>query len=179
MSVLVIAVHPNLAESKINKALIEELGKHEQITVHTLYEAYPDEVIDVAREQQLLLAHDRIIFQFPLYWYSSPPLLKKWLDHVLQYGWAYGPNGEHLQGKEIGVSISAYGTNGQYQADGHNRFTIEELLRPFEATVNFVGASYLPPFKLYNVGSLTEEQLEQGKAAYVQHLTSTQLSHAK
>ncbi|MCR8844528.1 NAD(P)H-dependent oxidoreductase [Paenibacillus sp. SC116] len=177
MSVLVIAVHPNLEDSTINKAWLEELKKHDQVTVHSLYEAYPDEVIDVAREQQLLQAHDRIIFQFPLYWYSSPPLLKKWFDLVLQFGWAFGPDGDHLKDKEIGVATSTHAAAEEFLSTGTNRFTIEELLRPIEATIHFIGATYLPPYALHDVGNLSEEQLEQSKAEYVKRITSTNLSH--
>lgn len=76
MKILVLAVHPHMETSVVNKAWAEELSKHDNITVRDLYKEYPDEAIDVAKEQQLCEEYDRIVFQFPLYWYSSPPLLK-------------------------------------------------------------------------------------------------------
>ncbi len=85
----------------------------------------------MTREQRLIEDHDRIIFQYPLYWYSTPPLFKKWFDSVLLYGWAYGPDGSKTAGKEIGVAISTYGTHESYQPTGSNRFTLEEILRPY------------------------------------------------
>jgi len=48
-----------------------------------------------------LLEHDRIVLQFPMYWYSMPPLLKKWLDDVLTYNFAYGSKGDKLKGKDL------------------------------------------------------------------------------
>nr|WP_260506727.1 NAD(P)H-dependent oxidoreductase [Brevibacillus brevis] len=73
----------------------EELLQYpNDITIHEIYKEYPDWNIDVPREQQLLEAYDHVIFQFPLYWYSYPPLLKKWFDDVFAYGWAYGSNGD-------------------------------------------------------------------------------------
>lgn len=93
MKILVLAVHPHMETSVVNKAWAEELSKHDNITVRDLYKEYPDEAIDVAKEQQLCEEYDRIVFQFPLYWYSSPPLLKKWQDLVLTYGWAFGSEG--------------------------------------------------------------------------------------
>ncbi|SFE44019.1 Putative NADPH-quinone reductase (modulator of drug activity B) [Paenibacillus algorifonticola] len=172
MKTLVIVTHPDLLSSRINKAWINELRKHDNITIHSLYEEYPAEEIDTAREQSLLKAHDRIIFQYPLYWYSSPPLLKKWFDAVLQHGWAYGEGGDNMQGKEIGVAISTGGSLQSYEPEGANRFTIRELMRPVEALAHFIGASYLPPFTLGDIFHVTEEQLEQSKMAYVNHITT-------
>jgi len=172
MKTIVIVAHPNLALSRINKVWIEELQKHDNITIHQLYKTYPDEAIDIAREQLLLEAHNRIIFQYPLYWYSTPPLLKKWFDAVLQYGWAFGPGGDNLQGKEIGVAISTYGSAESYQPGGTNRFTIREIMRPVEALTHFISASYLPPFSLSDVSNVSEEQLEQSKIDYLYHITS-------
>jgi len=80
---LVIVTHPNLNDSVVNKRWIQELEKHpEQFTVHSIYDAYPDGKIDVAKEQALVEAHAHLILQFPMYWFSSPPLLKQWLDEV-------------------------------------------------------------------------------------------------
>jgi len=74
---LVIFAHPHLDKSHVNKAWLKEIKRHpEKITVHDLYASYPDWQIDVQREQELAEKHDRMIFQFPFYWYSSPPLLK-------------------------------------------------------------------------------------------------------
>ncbi|WP_373811713.1 NAD(P)H-dependent oxidoreductase, partial [Porphyromonas loveana] len=66
---LVIVVHPDLDHSVINKAWTKAVEG--AATIHNLYGQYPDGRIDVAHEQALLEAHDRIIFQFPLYWYAA------------------------------------------------------------------------------------------------------------
>jgi putative NADPH-quinone reductase len=170
MKTLVIVAHPNIEASNWNKTWVKELQKHEDITIHDLYKTYPDENIDVSKEQQLIESHDRIIFQFPLYWYSTPPLLKKWFDSVLLYGWAYGPEGTKTAGKEIGVATSTYGTTESYQATGFNRFTLQEILRPIEALAHFISASYLPHFSLNDTSDVTEERLIKSSLDYVQHL---------
>ena len=56
-----------------------------------MYEKYPDFNIDVDYEKKLLEKNQIIIWQHPFYWYSAPPLLKQWIDLVLEFGWAYGP----------------------------------------------------------------------------------------
>ena len=87
MRTLIIVAHPHIEDSLINKRWVDELEKHpEQYTVHQLYKAYPDEQIDVHVEQRLIEQHNHIVFQFPLYWFAAPPLLKKWQDEVLTYG---------------------------------------------------------------------------------------------
>ncbi|PST49908.1 hypothetical protein COO72_00505 [Bifidobacterium callitrichos] len=47
--------------------------------------------VDVVAEQKLVEEHDRIVLQFPPYWYSSPAPLKEWEDKVLAYGSCEAP----------------------------------------------------------------------------------------
>ena len=88
---MVVLAHPDMEKSVVNKKWIEELQKHnDKIIIHDLHKEYPDCIFDIDREHDLLENVENVILQFPLYWYSSPPILKKWLDDVLSYGWAYG-----------------------------------------------------------------------------------------
>lgn len=175
MSTLVILVHPNLETSRVNKTWKEALEQHHDVTVHDLYATYPDFKIDVAREQQLLVSHDRIVFQFPFYWYSSPALLKEWQDVVLSYGWAYGQSGTQLHGKEFVLAVSTGGPADAYRPDGYNRFMMEELLSPFRAMANLTGMTYLPPYIESGVRTLTAEQLELSARHLVEHVTEVRL----
>ncbi|MEZ5580673.1 MAG: NAD(P)H-dependent oxidoreductase [Candidatus Competibacteraceae bacterium] len=65
------------------------------VAVRNLYERYPDFDIDARAEQQAIQSAELLVFQYPTYWYSPPPLLKLWIDTVLEPGWAYGPGGRH------------------------------------------------------------------------------------
>jgi glutathione-regulated potassium-efflux system ancillary protein KefG len=168
MKTLVIVAHPNLAGSRINQRLVQEVRMHPEITVHELYASYPDWVIDVPREQELLEKHDRIVLQFPLYWYSTPPLLKKWQDDVLSYGWAYGSQGKKLQGKELLVATSIGGRQEVYQAGGRNHFTMSEILRPLQATSNMCRMTYLPAFVVD--GASDEDQLAEVARRYTDRI---------
>ena len=79
MKTLVLVFHPNMAASRVNRALAERaesLG--DDVVVRRMYDLYPGFRIDIAAEQQAMEAADRIVLQFPMYWFSSPPLLKKW-----------------------------------------------------------------------------------------------------
>lgn len=167
---LVIVAHPHLGESRINKRLAAELDSQENVTVHRLYEAYPNFNIDVRCEQQLLLDHERIVLQFPLFWYSSPPLLKGWMDEVFQRGWAHGSGGDKLHGKELMLAISAGSPDYMYQAGGVHNFAFSELLRPFQQTANRIGMIYLSPYIVSGIREVTDTQLEQYAAGYAHYI---------
>ncbi|MFE3892663.1 NAD(P)H-dependent oxidoreductase [Priestia sp. YIM B13446] len=167
---LVIVAHPNLTTSVINKTWKDRLIQETDITVHDLYATYPNGNIDVAYEQQLLLEHERIVFQFPFYWYSSPSLLKEWQDVVLTYGWAYGSEGTKLRGKEFMLAISTGGPEEAYQAGGYNLFSMSELTKPFQATSNLTGMRFLPTFTKQGVRVLTDEQVRESAEELVRHL---------
>jgi putative NADPH-quinone reductase len=167
MKTLALVFHPNLTASRANRRLTEEMEKQVNVTVHRVYEAYPNEKIDVATEQRLLEEHDRIILQFPFYWYSTPPLLKKWEDEVLTYGWAYESNGNKLHGKELLIAVTTGAAEESYSPDGNFKYTLPELLRPLEVTSNLIGTYYLTPYILYGVNQQSDEQLEQGAKEYV------------
>ena len=150
-SILVLFAHPAFKHSKINAALRSAVEGVEGITFHDLYASYPDFLVDVPREQQLCESHDIIIFQHPFYWYSTPAIVKEWLDLVLEHAWAYGSAGTALAGKITFQALTAGGAAQDYQADGLNRYTIRELTRPYEATANLCGMRWLPPFGVLGI----------------------------
>lgn len=170
MKTLVLVFHPNLSDSRLNRRWAEEMEKQPDVTIHRVYEAYPNEEIDVDAEQKLMEQHDRVILQFPIYWYSSPSLLKKWQDTVLTYGWAYGSTGNKLHGKELLLAVSVGASEDSYTAEGAFSFTLTELLRPFHATSNMIGTRYLTPYAAFGVMQLTDEQIEQTVKDYLAHV---------
>lgn len=167
MKIMNLVFHPDLKASRVNriwKEQLEESGKI--ITSRDLYAEYPDFQIDVEREQELLVAHDRTIFQFPFYWYSSPPLLKKWLDDVLTYGFAYGSKGNQLKGKDLQIITSAGGEEKYYS--GFDIYaTIFELLRPFQLTANLCQMNYMVPVWMYRADSASEETIREHGSKWV------------
>ncbi|MGO4539199.1 NAD(P)H-dependent oxidoreductase [Paenibacillus sp. 2TAB19] len=178
MNIMIIAVHPHIGESRVNRALAVAAMEETNVTYRDLSAEYPGWDIDAEKEHQLLLAHDRIVLQFPLYWYSSPPLLKKWFDDVLTYGWAYGPGGNHLHGKEFAIATTAGGTWNSYRSGGDNEYTLSELFRPIERTIKRCGGTYLPSFEIYGAMEITDDRLKQEAANYVRFIQSSALALA-
>jgi glutathione-regulated potassium-efflux system ancillary protein KefG len=160
MKVLVLFAHPALERSRVNRALVTAARNRPGVTFHDLYQEYPDLQIDVRREQQLLLAHDVFVFQHPFYWYSTPSLLKEWQDLVLEHNWAYGHEGHALTGKITFNALSAGGPEQAYRPGGYNRFTIRQLLAPYEATAALCQMTYLAPFVVHASLRMTPPELE-------------------
>lgn len=158
MKTLVIISHPEISESGSQQFLLSSIPNSESIKVHHLEGIYPDGKINAAAEQELLKQFDRILFQFPFYWYSSPPMLKQWQDEVLTYGFAYGKNGHLLSGKEFGLVLSVGIKESEYQAGGREAFSINELTKPFQAVAVKTGMTYLKPFVIYQFPYMTEDQ---------------------
>ena len=164
--VLVLFAHPALERSRIHRRLIAQAPTGPALTVHDLYEAYPDFDIDVRREQELLLAHDVVVFQHPFFWYSTPPLVKQWEDLVLEHGWAYGTGGTRLRGKTALSLVTAGGRATAYARGGHNRFTVRELLAPVEQTVRLCGMHYLPPYVVFGAHWLDDDSIAREAIKY-------------
>jgi len=171
--ILVVVIHPNLKQSLVNKQWITELEKYpERYTLHHLHDLYPDEKIDILREQNLLENYDKIIFQFPFYWFNCPPFFKKWLDEVLTDGWAYGKHSHYkLQGKKIAMAITAGIEEKDYREEGRYRYTIKELTAPFEVTFNYIKAAYSSPFVFYGAEyHASQERIEKSVQEYTDFL---------
>lgn len=165
-NVLVLFAHPRFEQSRTNKVLVDAIKKKEGVTFHDLYERYPDFNIDVLIEKNLLANHDVIIWHHPLYWYSSPPLLKQWIDIVLEFGWAYGPEGDALKGKKCMNVITTGGTRQVYCSEGKNHYTIPEFLRPFEQTARLCGMDYMLPFAVMGTHALKQDDIENYALQY-------------
>lgn len=155
--ILVLLAHPSLDRSEVNRPLAVATATIDGVTIVDLYAEYPGFDIDVDREQARLLEHDVIVFMHPLYWYSTPSILKEWQDLVLEHGFAYGSSGTALQGKIFFTAITAGGAESAYRAEGYNHFTIRELLHPLEQTASLCSMKYLPPYALFGARTAVEE----------------------
>jgi glutathione-regulated potassium-efflux system ancillary protein KefG len=164
--ILILFSHPKYERSRANRALVERIKEMEGVTFHDLYEKYPDFNIDIPYEKQLLGDHDVIIWHHPFYWYSCPPLMKQWIDMVLEFKWAYGPEGNALVGKTAMNVITAGGTLEVYCSEGTNNYSVNEFLRPFEQTARLCGMTYLPPFAVMGTHQLSDEDLNDYAVQY-------------
>lgn len=144
--ILVISGHPNLSESNANTTVIETLlSRHDDVAIRRLDSLYGEKQIDIVSEHEALLSASVVVLQFPFYWYSVPALMKRWIDEVLSYNFAYGPKGDKLANKHLILSVTVGGPEEAYSPLGYNHFSVEEFLRPLEQTAYLAKMQYHRP----------------------------------
>lgn len=183
MKILVVQAHPTMEKSIVNKAMLNLVEDKDNIEVRKLYDLYPTWEIDKKKEQAALESADRIVLQFPFYWYNMPALMKKWFDEVFEYNWAFGPEGDKLKGKELLAAITIGGPDWSYQAGEYNTFAVSEFLKPLQQTAILAQMAYRKPFKLHDavrVGlSNDSSELRSVANAYYAHITDPLLDPIK
>lgn len=176
--ILVIVAHPAMEHSRVNSALLRSVTsliaqeQHLDIEVRNLYRIYPDYLIDVAAEQAALAEASLVVWQHPIHWYNMPPLMKLWVDDVLAFGWAYGPGGTALRGKDLWLVASTGGPQDSYRPDSYNRYFFDAFLPPYEQTAALCGMRFLPPMMLHGAHRVTPADVAEHAAVYTQRLAT-------
>lgn len=135
----------------------------------------PNFNIDIAAEQDALARADLIIWQHPMQWYSTPPLLKLWMDKVLSHGWAYGHGGTALHGKQLLWAVTTGGGENHFDIGSHPGFDV--LSQPLQATALYCGLKWLPPFAMHCTFICDDETLQAQARHYKQRLMEWQEAH--
>ncbi|OEE37581.1 glutathione-regulated potassium-efflux system ancillary protein KefG [Vibrio genomosp. F10 str. ZF-129] len=171
LKVLVIYAHPEPNNSIANQVMLKKIESLEHVTIRDLYAHYPDFFIDVAFEHQLLLEHDVIVFQHPLYMYSCPSLLKEWFDRVLSKGFAFGDTCQ-LENKIWRNVITTGGNAEAFCEKGYNKYPLEQILQPFELMASLCRMTWVEPLVLYWSRNVTDAERYQHADLYRQWLQS-------
>ena len=171
---LVLLFHPDIARSRANAALSTAASKIDDVEIFDVQRAYPDGEIDTDAEVQRLLAVDRIVLQYPMQWYATPPILKAWLDAVLTrlFYINYESEGRRLRGMPIMISVTAGNTPEAYSQGGRNMFTMLELLAPIRAAAHRCELAWNNPFIVYHANQLSLDELKAEGARYTEVLKS-------
>ena len=142
--VLVISGHTNLNESVANKAILETIEKKlPEAEIVKLDQLYPDFKIDVAKEQERLMRADIIVLQFPVFWYSAPSILERWMEETFKHGFSHGSTGDKLKGKKLVLSFTTGAPAEMYSHDGAMGYDIEDFLPCFKATCRLTQMDYV------------------------------------
>ncbi len=171
--ILVLAAHPQLEHSRVTRRLMQALQTGPAgAELRDLYALYPDYDIDVAAEQAALAAARLVVWLHPIHWYAMPALMKLWLDDVFAFGWAYGPGGQALRGKDLWLVASTGGPMDSYRPDGHNRYFFDAFMHPHEQTAMLCGMRWLPPLVLHGAHRVGDAAIEAHAATFTQRLQS-------
>lgn len=172
---LIILAHPNIETSFANKTIIEELQKKTDlnIEVRDIAKRYSDFNINIREEQEALLRHQTIVFQYPFYWYSMPAILKHWFDEVFQYQFAYGSKGDKLKGKNFVPSFTVGSSEESYTALGFQHFRVLEFCKALEQTAYHSQMKFIDPIYFHGTSlaaGYTEEEIRNKAKAHANRL---------
>ncbi len=167
LKTLIIVSHPEINNSQTQQFLMQG-AKLFDVTWHHVEGL---KKIDVDNEQKLLRAADRIIFQFPLYWYAAPAGLKDWEDKVLTRNFIYGDGNDNLRDKEFGIVVSTGMPLKEFRRGGTENITIDQIMAPLRAIADRAKMENLPVFVISQFQYLKEEQQMQTLIDYQRYLT--------
>ncbi len=161
---LILMFHPNPEKSVANATLAQAatmVDGVELVDVAAHYRGRPvDMMTDGAIEAQRLLSADRIVFQFPVQWYSVPAMMKDWIDAVftrLYYVFAE-QEGDRLAGTPLMIAATAGNTPENYQPGGQLAISLEDIFTPLRALAVRAGMPWHPPHIVYEANALTDAQ---------------------
>lgn len=172
-NVLVISGHTDLKTSVANQTILDTLAHRlPEAEIVKLDSLYPDFKIDVPAEQQRLLKADILVLQFPVFWYSAPSILERWMEETFQHGFSHGSTGDKLKGKKLVLSFTTGAPEEMYSHDGPMKYAIDDFLPCYKAMCNLCQMEYVGYVFTGGVsyGSRTNpEQIEAQKAKSVKH----------
>ena len=144
-NILIVSGHTDLNNSVANKKILEELNKRlSNVEIDYLSELYPDYQIDVKKEQEKLLKADIIVLQYPLFWYSMPSLLEKWMEDTFRHGFSHGSTGDKLKNKKLIASLTTGASEEVYD-------DINIFLNPIKASCKLCQIDYVGSIVTYGV----------------------------
>lgn len=129
-NLLIVSGHTDLNDSVVNKIVLDELRKaFPEAEIDVLSELYPDYQIDVPAEQAKAEKADVIVWQFPMFWYSMPSLLRRWIETVFVHGFAHGSKGHAVEGTKLIASFTT-GAPAEWWTKEGAGYTLEDLMDP-------------------------------------------------
>jgi glutathione-regulated potassium-efflux system ancillary protein KefF len=177
--ILVLLAHPYPDRSRANRALTRAIEGLEGVTIRSLYDLHPDFVIDVAAEREALLAAQVVVWQHPIHWYSVPALLKLWFEKVLGAGWAFGPGGTALHGKQCLWVVTTGGDEASYAPGGMHRLPMSSYQPVVENTARFCGMDWLDPIVVHAAHRIEDEHLAELGERYRARLVALRHAHTR
>jgi NAD(P)H dehydrogenase (quinone) len=110
---------------------------------------------DIRAEIAKLLEADLVVFQFPIWWFSMPAMLKGWLDRVFVYG-LFTSRRRYDEGFFVGrralVSVTAGGPESTFSHNGRNG-DLDLILWPLHFTLHYMGYTVLPFFATFGISA--------------------------
>ena len=175
MKTLVMIAHPDLEDSQSHQFLLQSgqtLTNCDYLDLTKVYQT--NGKFDCQYELNRLRGYDRIVFQFQLFWYQAPSILKEWFDQVFEYQDNYAASQQLLTNKELGIVVIAGAKESHYHRLGKFGVTMDDLLSPYVAFANYMHMRMLPYFSINQFHFQSEEDKFQLLLAYITYLEKGQ-----
>jgi glutathione-regulated potassium-efflux system ancillary protein KefF len=174
----VLYAHPYPSHSRANAALLAAIRDLQGVQVRSLYDLYPDYDIDAEAERKAMEGARLVVFMHPIYWYTTPALLKHWFDQVLARGWAYGDGGTALRGKDCLWIVTTGADETAYTPGGKHGHPFESFSPVVEQTARFCGMNWLEPFVLHGAHHIPDDELRRGAELLRERVAAYVRAHA-
>lgn len=133
---------------------------------------------EITTEIEKLRWADLVIFNFPLWWFSMPAIMKGWIDRVFVMGLAYGSGRMYTTGMfkdKMALMCITTGAPESFFSTGGRHGDINHLLYHINHGVfHFTGMKVLPPFVAFGVAQLTDNQRTHTHQQYINYLKSVE-----
>lgn len=129
---------------------------------------------DIAAEQAKLTRADVLIFQFPVWWFGMPAILKGWADRVFARGYAYLPGRKYdtgmFKGKRAMIAATTGTSADTYAPDGIDGDILTVLWPIHNGLLRYTGFDVLPPYLAYMPAREDDATRQRQLNAYRQRL---------
>jgi NAD(P)H dehydrogenase (quinone) len=119
---------------------------------------------------------DLVIFQFPLWWFGMPAILKGWVDRVLAMGRVYSRGGVYASGHQLkrrAILSLTTGAPAEFFSGSIGYPTIEEIIMPIRKGVfEYIGFEFLEPHKVHQPARLGDKQRKVELLRWAERLDS-------
>ena len=155
---LVVFAHPHFEYSHANVELIKAYDGLPNVEVKDLYEEYPDFHIASFRERKRIRDYERIVFHFPLIWFTCPPLLKLWMDEVFDIKWLTEEDNP-LKNKDAVIIVTIGGKEENYTEKGLYETTVSDLMKFLILSLKVNSIEVKEILAIHNADELDKTQL--------------------
>lgn len=129
---------------------------------------------DVRAEQEKMQWCDLMIFQFPVWWFGMPAILKGWVDRTFTRGFAYKSGRKYdsgiFRGKRAMICATTGTASSLYEPDGVDG-DISHIFWPVHNGIfHYAGFDVLPPFMAWMADNTSQECRETYLAQWAERL---------
>jgi len=129
---------------------------------------------EIVAEQEKVTWADLVIFQFPMWWFGMPAVLKGWVDRVFARGFAYIAGRKYdtgLLGGRLAMVSTTTGTSAETYAPSGIDGDINNILWPIHnGILRYTGFNVLPPHVAYMPGKVSALERNAYLNSYRQRL---------